>query len=55
VLKRAAEVATGAALSIEFADGTTNAIATSGGEAKPKPVARPAAKVREPGNQGSLF
>lgn len=61
VLKRAAEVAAGAALSIEFADGTTNAIATSGsaiaasGEAKPKPVARPAAKVKEPGNQGSLF
>jgi exodeoxyribonuclease VII large subunit len=61
VLKRASEVAAGAALSIEFADGTTNAIATSGsaiaasGEAKPKPVARPAAKVKEPGNQGSLF
>ncbi|BBD36556.1 exodeoxyribonuclease VII large subunit [Aminobacter sp. Y103A] len=61
VLKRAAEVAAGAALSIEFADGTTNAIAISGsaiaasGEAKPKPVARPAAKVKEPGNQGSLF
>lgn len=54
VLKRAGEVATGAALSIEFADGTANAVATSG-DAKPKPMAKPVAKVKEPGNQGSLF
>ena len=54
VLKRAAGVATGAALSIEFADGTANAIATSS-DAKTKPVAKPIAKVQEPGNQGNLF
>ncbi|PWK65298.1 exodeoxyribonuclease VII large subunit [Aminobacter sp. AP02] len=54
VLKRAADLATGASLSIEFADGTANAIATSG-DAKPRQVAKPAAKIKEPGNQGSLF
>ena len=54
VVKRAADVASGAALSIEFADGTAHAVATSG-EARPKAVAKPAAKVKEPGSQGSLF
>ncbi|MBB4652126.1 exodeoxyribonuclease VII large subunit [Aminobacter niigataensis] len=54
VLKRAAEISAGAALSIEFADGTANAVATSG-DAKPRPPAKPVSKVKEPGNQGSLF
>lgn len=54
VLKRAAEISAGAALSIEFADGTANAVATSG-DAKPRPAAKPVSKVKEPGNQGSLF
>ncbi|TGQ87850.1 exodeoxyribonuclease VII large subunit [Mesorhizobium sp. M8A.F.Ca.ET.208.01.1.1] len=59
VIKQAADVASGMALSLEFADGTADAVATSGA-ARPKPAARPAAKApvaktREPGNQGSLF
>ncbi|MBB6356409.1 exodeoxyribonuclease VII large subunit [Aminobacter aganoensis] len=54
VLKRAAEISAGSALSIEFADGTANAVATSG-DAKPRPVTKPVSKVKEPGNQGSLF
>ncbi|TGV53460.1 exodeoxyribonuclease VII large subunit, partial [Mesorhizobium sp. M2D.F.Ca.ET.160.01.1.1] len=57
VIKQAADVASGMALSLEFADGTADAVATSGA-ARPKPAARPAAKApvaktREPGNQGS--
>ena len=51
VIKRAADVASGAALSLEFADGTADAVAVGGAAARPKPVAKP----REPGNQGSLF
>ena len=54
VIKHAAEVASGMALSLEFADGTADAIATSG-TARPKTVAKPAAKAKAPGNQGSLF
>ncbi|TIT04718.1 MAG: exodeoxyribonuclease VII large subunit, partial [Mesorhizobium sp.] len=54
VIKRVAELAPGAALQLEFADGTAEAIATSGG-ARPKLAAKPSAKAREPGNQGSLF
>ncbi|WP_214473152.1 exodeoxyribonuclease VII large subunit [Mesorhizobium sp. dw_380] len=54
VIKQAADVASGMALSLEFADGTADAVATSGA-ARPKPAARPTAKTREPGNQGSLF
>lgn len=54
VIKQAAEVASGMALSLEFADGTADAVAISG-TAKPKAVAKPAAKAKEPGNQGSLF
>lgn len=54
VVKQAAEVASGMALSLEFADGTADAVAISG-TAKPKAVAKPAAKAKEPGNQGSLF
>jgi exodeoxyribonuclease VII large subunit len=41
-------------LQLEFADGTAEAIATSGG-ARPKLAAKPPAKAKEPGNQGSLF
>ncbi|RVB95370.1 exodeoxyribonuclease VII large subunit, partial [Mesorhizobium sp. M7A.F.Ca.AU.002.06.1.1] len=54
VIKQAAEVASGMALSLEFADGIADAVAISG-TAKPKAVAKPAAKAKEPGNQGSLF
>ncbi len=55
VLKRAADFAAGAVLSIEFADGTANAIATSGEERSCKPVTKPASQVKEPGRQDSLF
>ncbi|MER8696425.1 exodeoxyribonuclease VII large subunit [Mesorhizobium opportunistum] len=59
VIKQASDVASGMALSLEFADGTAEAVATSGA-ARPKPAAKPSAKTpvaqtREPGNQGSLF
>jgi len=59
VIKLAEDVAAGAALSLEFADGNVDAVATSGA-AQPRPAAKPAAKSpatkpREPGNQGSLF
>ncbi|MBZ9775586.1 exodeoxyribonuclease VII large subunit [Mesorhizobium sp. CO1-1-8] len=54
VVKQAADVASGMALSLEFADGTADAVAISG-TAKPKAVAKPTAKAKEPGNQGSLF
>ncbi|KRB32612.1 MULTISPECIES: exodeoxyribonuclease VII large subunit [Mesorhizobium] len=54
VIKQAADVTSGMALSLEFADGTADAVATSGA-ARPKPAAKPAAKAKEPGNQGSLF
>ncbi|RUX29733.1 exodeoxyribonuclease VII large subunit [Mesorhizobium sp. M7A.F.Ca.US.011.01.1.1] len=54
VIKQAADVASGMALSLEFADGIADAVAITG-TAKPKAVAKPAAKAKEPGNQGSLF
>ncbi|WP_192248168.1 exodeoxyribonuclease VII large subunit [Mesorhizobium caraganae] len=68
VIKLAADVAPGASLQIEFADGTTNAVAI-GGTGQPEAVAKPAtppaskpavtkaapSKPKEPGNQGSLF
>ncbi|MBN9550461.1 MAG: exodeoxyribonuclease VII large subunit [Alphaproteobacteria bacterium] len=54
VIKRVAELAPGAALQLEFADGNAEAIATSGG-ARPKLAAKSPAKAKEPGNQGSLF
>ncbi|RWH18270.1 MAG: exodeoxyribonuclease VII large subunit [Mesorhizobium sp.] len=54
VVKRVAELAPGAALQLEFADGNAEAIATSGG-ARPKLAAKPSGKAKEPGNQGSLF
>ncbi|WP_292173274.1 exodeoxyribonuclease VII large subunit, partial [Mesorhizobium sp.] len=53
VIKLAADVVPGAALSLEFADGSADAVATGGG-ARAKASAKPA-KPREPGNQGSLF
>ncbi|MGX9146440.1 exodeoxyribonuclease VII large subunit [Mesorhizobium sp. 128a] len=69
VIKLAADVTPGAALQLEFADGTTDAVA-AGGTGQPEAVAKPAAtplaskpaatkaapsKPKEPGNQGSLF
>lgn len=54
VIKQAADIASGMALSLEFADGTADAVATSG-TARPKQVAKPAGKPKEPGSQGSLF
>ncbi|MBN9258662.1 MULTISPECIES: exodeoxyribonuclease VII large subunit [unclassified Mesorhizobium] len=59
VIKQAAELAPGMGLSLEFADGTADAVATSG-PARPKTTARPAGKSqpardKEGGNQGSLF
>lgn len=56
VVKRASDIAAGAALSIEFADGSANAMATSGdAKSKPAAAAKPAPRAKEPGNQGSLF
>jgi exodeoxyribonuclease VII large subunit len=55
VVKSVAELAPGAALELEFADGKAEAIATSGG-ARPKlAAAKSPAKARAPGSQGSLF
>ncbi|MER9076015.1 exodeoxyribonuclease VII large subunit [Mesorhizobium sp. M0904] len=54
VVKRSAEVASGMALSLEFADGTADAVAISG-TARPKAIAKSAAKLKAPGGQGSLF
>ncbi|MER9891381.1 exodeoxyribonuclease VII large subunit [Mesorhizobium sp. M0119] len=54
VVKHAAEVVSGMALSLEFADGTADAVAISG-TARPKTVAKPAPKLKAPGGQGSLF
>ncbi len=51
LIKRAAEIATGDALSIRFADGDVNAVA-AGETAKPKPKAKPATPT---GGQGTLF
>ncbi|MER9673616.1 exodeoxyribonuclease VII large subunit [Mesorhizobium sp. M0208] len=54
VVKRSAEVVSGMALSLEFADGTADAVAISG-TARPKAIAKSAAKLKAPGGQGSLF
>ena len=51
LIKRAAEVALGAELSLKFADGTARA---TGGGLRLRP-ARTAPKVKDPGAQGSLF
>lgn len=53
LIKRAAEVAPGAELTLRFADGTAQAVAEG---AKARPATKPtAAKAKEPGGQGSLF
>ncbi|MBL8580128.1 MAG: exodeoxyribonuclease VII large subunit [Mesorhizobium sp.] len=51
LIKRAAEVAQGAELTLKFADGTAQA---TGGALRLKST-RPAAKPKDPGSQGSLF
>ncbi|WP_425475561.1 exodeoxyribonuclease VII large subunit [Mesorhizobium quangtriensis] len=51
LIKRAAEVAQGAELTLKFADGTAQA---TGGALRLKST-RPAPKPKDPGNQGSLF
>jgi exodeoxyribonuclease VII large subunit len=53
-VRRAADIAPGAALGIEFADGKTNAIATSA-DAAARPRPKPANKPKVSGGQGSLF
>ncbi len=62
LLKRAAEIAEGAALTLQFADGRVGATANGQAEApageppRPKPAQKPARPPRgEPGGQGSLF
>jgi exodeoxyribonuclease VII large subunit len=53
VLTRAAQVAPGAALDLQFADGSVGAVAE--GEAPPRPTKRRSATRDEGGAQGSLF
>ena len=53
LVRRAAEIAPGAELSLRFADGSAQV--TADGEASPKPAARPARKPASAGSQGSLF
>ena len=62
VIRRAAEISAGAALSLRFADGEAQAVATSGDAGAPAadaPATKPRAKAPEkklaPGGQGSLF
>ncbi|QPC86816.1 exodeoxyribonuclease VII large subunit [Mesorhizobium sp. NBSH29] len=52
LVTRAAELSSGTALTLRFADGTAGAVATSG-EARPRP--RTSAKAPKPGGQGTLF
>jgi len=55
-IRRAAEIAQGAALDLRFADGMVPVVAGGGpSPAAPKPAPRPAAKPRDGGGQGSLF
>jgi exodeoxyribonuclease VII large subunit len=54
LVKRAAEVSPGAALTLRFADGTADAVAT-GAERRLKPASKPQPKAKDPGSQGSLF
>lgn len=54
LVKRAAEVAPDAELSLTFADGKVTVTAGEGG-ARPKPQPRPAARSKDPGAQGNLF
>jgi exodeoxyribonuclease VII large subunit len=53
LVKRAADVSPGEALTLRFADGTTEAVAT-GAERRVRP-AKPQPKAKDPGSQGSLF
>ena len=53
LVKRAEAVAPGAELTLQFADGKAEAIAT--GEAARRPQAKDRAKLKGPGGQGSLF
>ena len=55
LLKRAADVSPGAALTIQFADGTAEAIATTGAEKRGRAGSKPQPKAKDPGSQGSLF
>ena len=54
LLRRAAEVADGAALTIRFADGDRDAVAGSGGP-RPQKTKTPEKKPTPTGSQGSLF
>jgi exodeoxyribonuclease VII large subunit len=54
LVKRASDVHPGAALSIQFADGATEAVAT-GAERRLKPAQKPQPRAKDPGSQGSLF
>ncbi|MEP9370793.1 exodeoxyribonuclease VII large subunit [Mesorhizobium sp. KR1-2] len=54
LVKRAAEVAPHAALSLRFADGTVGVTAGEGAP-PPKPQPKSASKPKDPGAQGSLF
>lgn len=54
LVKRAAEVAPHAALSLRFADGAVGVIATDG-TARPRPQPKTSSKPKTPGSQGSLF
>ena len=53
LLKRAADVSPGAALTLQFADGTAEAVA--GGEARLRRPSRAAKATKVPAEQGSLF
>ena len=53
LVRRAAEIAPGAELSLRFADGSAQV--TADGEAASKPAARPVRKPSATGSQGSLF
>lgn len=55
LVKRAAEVAPGAALSLAFADGKVGVTAHEGDARPPKPQPRPTSRPKDPGTQGSLF
>ncbi len=55
VLRRASEVSPGAPLSLRFADGDVQALATSGEATRPRPRLRAQEKKPSPGGQGSLF
>ena len=53
IVKRAGEISSGQALSLEFADGRAGAVAA--GTAPPAPKPKPVQKTGKPETQGSLF